>query len=232
MACWVHQTHSSPFASNFSPQTRVSQGIPQWKSVLPILNAEKIAVHCLADEPKWDWQTEGLARWTWSSVCGQTQESAFKASRLSNDTSISHLHSCNNIVDCRRTFRGFGLGRPQDLCMGSEVKMVLVFVCSSTPQSNRSTLKICNPAHPLQESPGPSGPGLPKEFPKSLPGPEGPGLQKVSENNLRVYFETLETVSRTVVGHFSDPEAGRPWETLWRLFPDSGPRGPGRLLLQ
>ena len=39
----------------------------------------------------------------------------------------------------------------------------------------------CNPARPLQESPGPSGPGIPKESQKSLPGPSGPGVQKMSE---------------------------------------------------
>ena len=41
----MHQNRASPkkFASDFSPQTRVSQEIPQWESVLSTFIAEKIA---------------------------------------------------------------------------------------------------------------------------------------------------------------------------------------------
>ena len=40
----VHQNCASPFTSDFSLQTWVSQGIPQWESVLSVFIAEKIAV--------------------------------------------------------------------------------------------------------------------------------------------------------------------------------------------
>ena len=38
---WVHQICASPFASDFSPQTRVSQGSLQWESVLSVLIASQ-----------------------------------------------------------------------------------------------------------------------------------------------------------------------------------------------
>ena len=40
----MHPNRASPFAGNFSPQTRVSQGIPQWESILSVFIAETIAV--------------------------------------------------------------------------------------------------------------------------------------------------------------------------------------------
>ena len=44
-----------------------------------------------------------------------------------------------------------------------------------------SMLPFWDPARPLQESPGPSGPKSPKSLRKSLPGPSGPGVQKVTK---------------------------------------------------
>ena len=69
----------------------------------------------------------------------------------------------------------------------------------------------CNPGGPLQESPGPSGPGIPKESPKSLPGPSGPGVQKVSETVSRQSPEF-----RTLFGPGPNDSFGIP-----------GPEGPG-----
>ena len=40
----VHQNRPSPFASDFSLQTRVPQGIPQWESALSAFIAEESAV--------------------------------------------------------------------------------------------------------------------------------------------------------------------------------------------
>ena len=84
--------------------------------------------------------------------------------------------------------------------------------------------KFCNPARPLQESPGPSGPGIPKESQKSLPGLPAPGSKKCpkqSRNSLRslktVYFETPETVSRlfrTLFGPRGRKAPGDSFETL------------------
>ena len=87
-----------------------------------------------------------------------------------------------------------------------------------------------NPARPLQESPGPSGPGIPKESQKSLPAPSGPGAQKVSET---VSKQSPKSQNRPVL------RRRRLFRTLFgnrsrkagRLFSDSfgvpGPEGPG-----
>ena len=86
----------------------------------------------------------------------------------------------------------------------------------------RTTLR-CNPARPLQvlESPGPSGPGIPKESQKSLPGLSALGSKKCpkqSRNTLRSlkidHFDTLETVSsvfRTLFGPWGRKDS---FETL------------------
>ena len=80
--------------------------------------------------------------------------------------------------------------------------------------------KICNPARPLQESAGPSGPGIPKESPKSLPGgsKKCPKLSRNSRRSLKtVYFETSETVSRlsrTLFGPRGRKAPGDSLETL------------------
>ena len=77
---------------------------------------------------------------------------------------------------------------------------------------------------PLQESPGPSGPGILKQSQKSLPGPSGPGVPKCpkqSQNSLRslktVYCETPETVSRlfrTLFGRRGRKGPGDSFETV------------------
>ena len=63
---------------------------------------------------------------------------------------------------------------------------------------NRHTeSKSCNPGRPLQESPGPSGPGIPKESPKSLPGPSGPRGPKSVQNSLKtVSGVSKQSISR------------------------------------
>ena len=84
---------------------------------------------------------------------------------------------------------------------------------------------VCNPARPLQESPGPCGPGIPKESSKSLPGPSGPGVQKVSETvskqsrkSLKIdCFETLETVSRLFRTFFGSRGRKAPGDSLETL---------------
>ena len=93
--------------------------------------------------------------------------------------------------------------------------------------------QACNPDRPLQKSPGPKGPGIPKESPKSLR-PSGRGVQKGVRNSL----ETVSGVSkqstlrlrrlfRDCFGHFWTPGP----EGSGRLFGDSfripGPLGPG-----
>ena len=84
----------------------------------------------------------------------------------------------------------------------------------------------CNPGRPLQESPGPSRPGIPKESPKSSPGPSGPGVQNVSETVSKQSPESQNRLFRESGDCFEiGPRAGRPWTTLWRLFRDS--EGPG-----
>ena len=90
---------------------------------------------------------------------------------------------------------------------------------------------ICNPGPALQESPGPSGPGIPKESPKSLGSPRGPksvrnslkAVSGVSKQSIlrprRLFLDCFE--------HFLDPGP----EGRGRLFGDSfgipGPEGPG-----
>ena len=69
-----------------------------------------------------------------------------------------------------------------------------IYVLSSEP-------KDCNPARPLQESPGPSGPGIPKESQKSLPGPSGPGVQKVSETVSKQSPESQNTTISVMIAH-------------------------------
>ena len=87
----------------------------------------------------------------------------------------------------------------------------------------------CNPARPLQESPGPSGPGIPKESQKSLPGPGSKKCPKQSRNSLRSLeidcFETPETVSRlfrTLFGPRGLPAPGDSFETLSGFWARSG----------
>ena len=87
-----------------------------------------------------------------------------------------------------------------------------------------SRRELCNGtcARPLQRSPGPFGPEMPKESRKCLPGAGGPGtpksLQRVpehSKNTLQTLSgDSLET-SRTVP------------ETFWRLLVVPGPPAPG-----
>ena len=91
----------------------------------------------------------------------------------------------------------------------------------------------CNPARPLQESPWPSGPGIPKRVSRGLPAPWSKKCPKESRNSLQSLkidcFETLETVLtlfRTLFG----PRGQKAPETLLRLFRDSEPGGPWRLL--
>ena len=88
----------------------------------------------------------------------------------------------------------------------------------------KNTLKVkkkgCNPARPLQESPGPSGPGIPKESPKSLPGPSGPRVQKVSETVSKQSPESQNRLFR---------DSGDCFETVSDAFWTPGPEGPGRL---
>ena len=76
----------------------------------------------------------------------------------------------------------------------------------------------CSPARPLQEPPGPSGPGIPKESPRvsrGLPARWSKKCPNHSRNSLRslktVSFETLETVSRL----------------FWTLFGPRGRKAPG-----
>ena len=95
---------------------------------------------------------------------------------------------------------------------------------SDSPRDRDSKARGCNPARPLQESPGPSGPGRLESVSKESPGPSGPGSKKCpkqSRNSLRslktVYFQTPETVSR-LFRTLLDPGAGRPRETLLRRF--------------
>ena len=110
-------------------------------------------------------------------------------------------------------FVGQGLGRPQH---SREA------VQAWHPTLVRKRQKTCNPARPLQESPGPSGPGIPKESskesPKSLqrvsrglPAPGSEKCPKQSRNSLRsLKLDCFETVSDT----FRSPGPGR-------LFGDS-----------
>ena len=83
----------------------------------------------------------------------------------------------------------------------------------------------CNPTRPLQESPGPSGPGIPKKSQKESPGafrPRGPksvrnSLETVSGVSKTVYFEAPETVSRlfrTLFGRRGRKAPGDSFETL------------------
>ena len=41
---WVHQNRALPFAPDFSPQTWLSQGVPQWEPTLSVSIAVKIAI--------------------------------------------------------------------------------------------------------------------------------------------------------------------------------------------
>ena len=65
------------------------------------------------------------------------------------------------------------------------------------------SVKSCDPARPLQESPRPSGPGTPNSLQESLPGPSGPGVEKCpkqSQNSLRSLLrpgDCFETLSDT-----------------------------------
>ena len=65
--------------------------------------------------------------------------------------------------------------------------------------------KSCDPGRPLQESPGPSGPGTPKSL------RESPGVEKVSKTVSKQSQNTLKTVS------FETPEIVlRLFRTLFR----------------
>ena len=85
-------------------------------------------------------------------------------------------------------------------------------------------LWIWDPARPFKESPGPFRPGIPEESPKESRGvfrPRGPEnvrnsvgrVSGVSKNVLR-----LQRLFRDCFGHFLDPGAGRPRETLWETL--------------
>ena len=88
--------------------------------------------------------------------------------------------------------------------------------------SSRLQLYICEPARPLQSSPGPSRPEMPKKSRKCLPGLPAPGPQKISKksrNTPKTLFgrfpETLRRLaglSRDFFGDFLGP--GDIFETL------------------
>ena len=72
---------------------------------------------------------------------------------------------------------------------------------------------LCNPGRPLQAPPGPSGPRIPKESPKSLPGPSGPRVQKVSET---VSKESPESqINNSLMGSFGKGSL----QKVFRRFP-------------
>ena len=105
----------------------------------------------------------------------------------------------------------------------------------------------CNPARPLQpklqESPGPRGPGIPKESQKSLSGPSALGSRKCpkqSRNSLRSLkidcFKTPEIVSRlfrTLFGLGAGRLSDSGFRALWaRGTPVRGGRGSERYAKQ
>ena len=72
--------------------------------------------------------------------------------------------------------------------------------------------ETCNPGRPLQESPRPGGPGIPK-------GPSDPGPKqcpKQSRNSLRS-LETVYLRLRRLFRHFLNAGAGRPRDSLETL---------------
>ena len=88
----------------------------------------------------------------------------------------------------------------------------------------------CNPARHLQDSPGPTGPGIVSKQSPGVFRPWGPkSVRTVSKQSPESQKQSILRLHRLFWALFG-LRAGRPRETVWRLFRDSGPRGPGRLL--
>ena len=86
---------------------------------------------------------------------------------------------------------------------------------------------VCNPH--IQESPHPRAPESPKSLKKDFPGLPVGSVKKVSKKCPNTDFVVFFTLFR-VIWHFFDTflalRAGRPGNTILRLFGDFGPRGP------
>ena len=107
----------------------------------------------------------------------------------------------------------------------SEVRSVEVFCKKEKGHQNRApSLCVRNPH--IQESPHPRAPESPKSLKKDFPGLPVKKVSKKSPNTDFVVFLALFRV----IWHFFDTfltlQAGRPGNTILRLFGDFGPRGP------
>ena len=139
-----------------------------------------------------------------------------------------HIYYLDRILDVRDGLPKYGAGphAANSLLPESEWWGLKSWV-RAIPQIEGSS--VATPAAPYRSLPGPPGPESRKSLQRVSKESSGPKkCPKQSRNSLRSLkidcFETPETASRLFRTLFG------PRETLWRLFRDSGPGEPGRLL--